>query len=554
MRARSPTPWSGLRASTRAPSSSPPGTCCSPTEGELEAFTRGGLIQRRDCQFHWFNRDYDSFEAFLATFTAEKRKKAKRERRRVAEAGIEFDTRLGGEMDDALWRTVFEFYADTFYRHGHEPYLNLRFFKLICERLPEQLMLKIARHSGRHRSRSRSSSSARTPCSAATGAPAATSTACISRPATTRGSSTASRSGLKRFEPGTQGEHKVPRGFVPTLVGSAHFVADRASPQRSATSRRARPAASTITPPPSTSTCPTTGRPTRNCSSDAGSSGSASTPIRNGFPRWSRRCANRPACSRRAAISSPRACSPPTSAACFPGTRRSSRSCGGRRIRAWCCFPDEFKLSRSLAKTLRNGPYTTRLDSDFGATIRACAAPRRSGADTWLNPEMIGSYEELHRLGFGHSVETYRGERLVGGLYGIQLGGVFFGESMCSGERDASKVALARLVAGVPLRAHSAHRLPGRERASREPRGPRDLARRIRRVPAPPCAPRPVRPLGCRSTRKIALHRGFMHNAPGFMFSTKGACQKKRQFNSKARSSRPCRIRRFESSSKPATW
>jgi leucyl/phenylalanyl-tRNA---protein transferase len=59
---------------------------------------------------------------------------------------------------------------------------------------------------------------------------------------------------------------------------------------------------------------------------------------------------------------------------------------------------------------------------------------------------MIGSYEELHRLGFGHSVETYRGERLVGGLYGIHLGGVFFGESMWSGERDASKVALARLV------------------------------------------------------------------------------------------------------------
>jgi leucyl/phenylalanyl-tRNA--protein transferase len=109
-------------------------------------------------------------------------------------------------------------------------------------------------------------------------------------------------------------------------------------------------------------------------------------------------------------------------------------------------LPEEFKLSRSLAKTLRNGPYTTRLDSDFGATIRACAAPRRSGAETWLNPEMIGSYEELHGLGFGHSVETYRGERLVGGLYGIHLGGVFFGESMWSGERDASKVALARLV------------------------------------------------------------------------------------------------------------
>jgi leucyl/phenylalanyl-tRNA--protein transferase len=109
-------------------------------------------------------------------------------------------------------------------------------------------------------------------------------------------------------------------------------------------------------------------------------------------------------------------------------------------------FPEEFHCSRSLSKTLRNGPYTSRVDGDFGATIRACAAPRRSGPDTWLNPDMIASYEQLHELGFAHSIETYDAGRLVGGLYGIALGGVFFGESMFSLERDASKVALARLV------------------------------------------------------------------------------------------------------------
>jgi leucyl/phenylalanyl-tRNA--protein transferase len=109
-------------------------------------------------------------------------------------------------------------------------------------------------------------------------------------------------------------------------------------------------------------------------------------------------------------------------------------------------FPEEFHCSRSLTKTLRNGPYSSRVDGDFGATIRACAAPRRSGPDTWLNPDMIASYEQLHELGFAHSVETYDADRLVGGLYGIALGGVFFGESMLSLERDASKVALARLV------------------------------------------------------------------------------------------------------------
>ncbi len=109
-------------------------------------------------------------------------------------------------------------------------------------------------------------------------------------------------------------------------------------------------------------------------------------------------------------------------------------------------FPAEFKVSRSLGKTLSNGRFECRLDTAFGATIRACAAPRRSGADTWLNPDMIESYEELHRRGYGHSVETWRGGELVGGLYGLQLDGAFFGESMFSRERDASKVALARLV------------------------------------------------------------------------------------------------------------
>jgi leucyl/phenylalanyl-tRNA---protein transferase len=109
-------------------------------------------------------------------------------------------------------------------------------------------------------------------------------------------------------------------------------------------------------------------------------------------------------------------------------------------------FPQEFKCSRSLRKTLRNGSMRTRVDHAFEATIRGCAAPRRSGPDTWLNPEMIDSYQQLHQLGFAHSVETYREGQLVGGLYGIQLGEVFFGESMFSLERDASKVALGRLV------------------------------------------------------------------------------------------------------------
>lgn len=109
-------------------------------------------------------------------------------------------------------------------------------------------------------------------------------------------------------------------------------------------------------------------------------------------------------------------------------------------------FPNEFNLSRSLSKTIRNGPFITQVDTAFEATIRECAAPRRSGPETWLNEEMIGAYQQLYALGYGHSIETYHDNRLVGGLYGIRLGSIFFGESMFSRESDASKVAMARLV------------------------------------------------------------------------------------------------------------
>ncbi|MHB8476743.1 MAG: GNAT family N-acetyltransferase [Steroidobacteraceae bacterium] len=197
-----------------------------PTDDAAEALSSAGLILRRDCQFHWYNRGYGSFDDFLATFTAEKRKKAKRERRRVAEAGIEFDTVHGGDMDDALWDTVYGFYADTFYRHGHEPYLNLKFFKLLAASMPDRLMLKVARIGseriavaiffvgddalfGRYWGAGGNYHSLHFETCYYQGIEY-----CIEKR-------------LQRFEPGTQGEHKVPRGFVPTLMSSAHFVVDR---------------------------------------------------------------------------------------------------------------------------------------------------------------------------------------------------------------------------------------------------------------------------------------------------------------------------------------
>lgn len=109
-------------------------------------------------------------------------------------------------------------------------------------------------------------------------------------------------------------------------------------------------------------------------------------------------------------------------------------------------FPEEFRCSRSLAKTLRNGGFDCAIDRDFRGVIEACAAPRPQSVGTWITAEMLAAYVELHRRGYAHSIETYRGSQLVGGLYGVRLGRVFFGESMFSRERDASKVALARLV------------------------------------------------------------------------------------------------------------
>jgi leucyl/phenylalanyl-tRNA--protein transferase len=110
-------------------------------------------------------------------------------------------------------------------------------------------------------------------------------------------------------------------------------------------------------------------------------------------------------------------------------------------------FPCEFKASHSLRKTLRQGQYEVRIDSAFEQVMRACAAPREGAHGTWIHEEMIAAYCDLHRMGFAHSVETWMGNKLAGGLYGIGIGRMFYGESMFSRRTDASKIALAHLAA-----------------------------------------------------------------------------------------------------------
>lgn len=123
----------------------------------------------------------------------------------------------------------------------------------------------------------------------------------------------------------------------------------------------------------------------------------------------------------------------------------------GQPILWWCpdpravLMPDQLKVSRSLLKSSRNRGFETRMDTAFRDVIRACGSSELRPGGTWLSPEMRAAYIKLHKLGFAHSVETWLDDRLVGGLYGVAVGRMFFGESMFSTERDASKVALKRL-------------------------------------------------------------------------------------------------------------
>jgi len=111
-------------------------------------------------------------------------------------------------------------------------------------------------------------------------------------------------------------------------------------------------------------------------------------------------------------------------------------------------FPESVNISRSLRKTLKKGGFALTSDTAFPAVIAACAAPRgRQDAGTWITPEMDRAYCRLHRLGHAHSIETWYGGELAGGLYGVAVGQVFFGESMFSARNDASKLALAALAA-----------------------------------------------------------------------------------------------------------
>lgn len=123
----------------------------------------------------------------------------------------------------------------------------------------------------------------------------------------------------------------------------------------------------------------------------------------------------------------------------------------GQPLMWWCpdprcvLFPGELKISRSLKKSLRNNNYEITFDQAFAEVMKSCAAPRRDSDETWITPVMIKNYQLLHESGSAHSVECWDKDKLVGGLYGITIGKIFFGESMFSRKPDTSKICFVHL-------------------------------------------------------------------------------------------------------------
>lgn len=189
------------------------------------AAERAGWLLRRDCQFHWRNRGYGTFDEYLESFTSVKRKKAKRERRRVAEGGIRFETRYGAELDPPTLDAVHALHRDTFLRHGHEPYLTRAFFGEIARALGSSWLVKLALAGREIVAAAVFFESPDTLYGRYWGA-AADFHSLHFETCYHQGIEHCIERGLAVFDPGVQGEHKVSRGFEPALTWSAHFIAD----------------------------------------------------------------------------------------------------------------------------------------------------------------------------------------------------------------------------------------------------------------------------------------------------------------------------------------
>jgi hypothetical protein len=194
------------------------------TDADMQALLSQGLLRRYDCQFHWHNQNYRDFADFLDTLTSKRRKAIKRERRRVAEENVALQILQGSEVSDSQWYYLHTFYRSTFQRLGGIPTLTLPFFQEIATTMGEQIILALALVNAEPVAGAISFRSAETLYGRHWGCTTAYDSlhfeACYYQ-----GIDYCIRHGLRRFEPGAQGEHKVYRGFLPTLTQSAHWLA-----------------------------------------------------------------------------------------------------------------------------------------------------------------------------------------------------------------------------------------------------------------------------------------------------------------------------------------
>lgn len=199
--------------------------CLFPTDIDLQVLTDQGLMPRLGCQFHWQNRGYHCFDDFLQALSSRKRKQIRRERQKARSHGLQFEIVHGHEASERQWQAMVMFYADTFYTKGGYPTLNLAFFLDIAQSMGEQIILHLAKRNEDYIAGALLFKSSDTLYGRHWG--------CIEQPEGLHfelcyymGLDYAIEHGLKTFEPGAQGEHKISRGFLPTATWSTHWIAD----------------------------------------------------------------------------------------------------------------------------------------------------------------------------------------------------------------------------------------------------------------------------------------------------------------------------------------
>jgi len=196
-----------------------------PHADDMQRLERQGLMRRTGTQFHWHNRDYNTFDDFLATFSAQKRKKLKRERRRVAEQGITIEILDGHSATAEHWQIFHHFYRNTFDKRGGHPTLSEPFFRHLGQNMPENVVLVLAKYGGRYVAGALSLRSSDTLYGRHWGCEEDFNSLHFEL-CYYQGLDYCIKHRLQRFEPGAQGEHKVGRGFEPVPTWSAHWLAN----------------------------------------------------------------------------------------------------------------------------------------------------------------------------------------------------------------------------------------------------------------------------------------------------------------------------------------